>query len=361
MGNFSHLRILLALSTTFLISCHGPADSMRAKTAEPAHPVGQPVPIAAPLGLPPVPIPADNPPTVETIALGERLYFSTDLSLDGSISCASCHNPRSGFADGRSVSTGVGGKTGARNAPTVLNAAYNSLQFWDGRADSLESQASGPMFNPVEMAHTLEGVERKCSDDPELQSLVERAFGPGPVTMDKVTKAIASFERTLVSGNSPFDRYFYGGEKSALSASARRGFEIFRDKKKGNCAVCHTVDEKFALFSDGKFHNLGVGMNVEGELTDLGRYLQTKQEVDRGAFRTPTLRNISLTAPYMHDGSLKTLKEVVDFYVGGGNSNPFLDKEIKSLDHLTKQERADLASFLESLTGDQPSLGKPGK
>jgi cytochrome c peroxidase len=320
----------------------------------PSVPAGTPLTIAAPLGLPPVPVPPDNPPTAETIELGRRLFFDPALSVDGTVSCASCHRPDAGFADPRRVSEGVGGKKGGRNAPTVLNAAYYTLQFWDGRAPSLEEQAAGPMQNPVEMAHTLEGVEKKLAADAHFQEAFRKAFGSEGVTIERVQKAIASFERTVISGNSPFDRYFYGGDKKALSVSARRGLEVFRDPRKGNCATCHTVEEKYALFTDNKFHNLGVGVTPSGELADLGRHDVTKNDADRGAFKTPTLRNIALTAPYMHDGSLKTLKDVIDFYIGGGNSNPHRDKDIHELGHLTGPERADLLAFLESLTGDTP-------
>jgi cytochrome c peroxidase len=178
------------------------------------------------------------------------------------------------------------------------------------------------------------------------------------VTIGKVKNALASFERTLISGDSPFDRYQYGGDKHALSPSAIRGLAIFQDKNKGNCAVCHTIGEKDALFTDGKFHNIGVSVDPAGELTDLGRYDVTKIDTDKGAFRTPTLRNIAKSAPYMHDGSLKTLKAVVDFYAGGGNSNPYLDREIKEI-KLTGQERSDLVEFLESLTGEMPPDAGP--
>ena len=168
--------------------------------------------------------------------------------------------------------------------------------------------------------------------------------------MGKIEKAIAGFEQTLLSGNSPFDRYRYGGERAAISAAAIQGLAVFTDKGRGNCTACHIIGQKFALLTDGGFHNLGAGMNASGELTDLGRYEQTRAEADRGAFRTPNLRNAAKTAPYMHDGSLKTLKDVVDFYVGGGNSNPQLDREIKPL-KLSAQDRNDLVAFLESLTG----------
>lgn len=307
-------------------------------------PKGTPVSISSPLGLPPIVIPADNPPTAESIELGKQLYFSPVLSVDGSLSCATCHDPQTGFADPRPVSIGVHGKKGSRNAPTILNSAFYKVFFWDGRADSLEAQVSGPMLNSLEMGHTLEGIERGVAENAGLRPLFERAFGPGRPTMDKITKAIASFERTLLSGNSPFDRFEYGGDKNALSGPARRGLQVFRDPAKGNCAVCHTIEAQYALFTDNLFHNLGVGLSPEGELTDQGK--------GKGAFRTPSLRNVAKTAPYMHDGSLKTLKEVVDFYIGGGSSNPHLDPQIKPLTHLTKEEREGLVAFLESLTGE---------
>lgn len=339
-----------------------PAPQPQQAAVQPAaQPIGAPVQIKAPLGLAPVPIPADNPPTAATIALGRRLYYDPILSVDNTVSCATCHDPKFGFSDGKSVSEGVGKKTGTRNAPTVFNAAYYSVQFWDGRAPSLEKQAEGPVQNPVEMVHTLEGCVKRLEADPSYKQAFEEAFGPGPITFDMVGKAIASFERTVVSGDSPFDRYFYGGQKYALSASARRGLEVFRDPAKGNCAVCHTIGEKDALFSDDKFHNIGVGVK-DGQPTDLGRYEVTKNDADRGAFKTPSLRNVALTAPYFHDGSRKTLKEVIDFYIGGGNSNPHLDKEVKVLDFLSGQERTDLLAFLESLTGTMPAnVGRPEK
>ncbi len=323
---------------------------------KPARPIGAVVEIKSPLGLPPVPFPANNPPTAETIALGRELFFDRNLSFDRTVSCATCHDPQTGFSDGKKVSTGVGSKTGLRNAPTILNAVFNPIQFWDGRAASLEAQIMEPLTNTVEMAHTLEGVERRLSDSGDYKTRFEKVFGPGKITSDKIGKAIAAFERTLISGNSAFDRYLYVGDKSALSASAARGLEVFRDPKRGNCVLCHSINENFALFTDNKFHNLGVGVDSVGELTDLGRYEVTRQEADKGAFRTPTLRNVARTAPYMHDGSLKTLKEVVDFYVGGGTSNPFRDKEIRPLDFLSGQDRTDLVAFLEALSGEMPAI-----
>ncbi|MFN7921349.1 MAG: cytochrome c peroxidase [Bryobacteraceae bacterium] len=321
----------------------------------PARAIGALVEIKAPLGLPPVPLPADNPPTADSIALGRKLYYDSKLSVDGTVACAFCHDPKRGFSDASPTSTGFKGQKGGRNAPTVWNSAYSTVQFWDGRAPSLEEQAGGPVQNPIEMASTVEGAEKYLQSSAEYPALFEKSFGPGKPTFQKMRFAIASFERTVLTGNSPFDKYMYGGDKKALSASAIRGLEVFRDAKKGNCAVCHTIEKDYALFTDNKFHNLGVGIDAKGELKDLGRFDQTKNDADRGAFKTPTLRHIAKTGPYMHDGSLKTLKDVVDFYVGGGNSNQWRDKEIKSLEHLTKQERADLVAFMESLTGDEPA------
>ena len=316
-------------------------------------PIGKPVEIKAPLGLPPVPIPADNPPTVETIALGRRLFYDPVLSVDNTVSCATCHQPKFGFADPKRVSEGVGKKTGTRNSPPVLNAAYFKAQFWDGRAPSLEKQCEGPVTNPVEMAHTLKGVEAKLNADARYREQFAKAWGPGPITFEMLEKSIASFERTVLSGNSPFDRWKYGHQENAVSEDVKRGFLVFVSKEKGNCAVCHTVGEKDALFTDNEFHNIGVGVDF-GKISDPGLFAVTHKEADRGKFKTPSLRNLTLTAPYMHDGSAKTLKEVMDFYIGAGNSNPNLDKEIHSLGFLTGQERQDLLAFLNSLTGEMP-------
>jgi cytochrome c peroxidase len=317
------------------------------------HVVGTPVAIEAPLGLPEVPIPPDNPPTADAIALGRKLFYDTRLSGDDTISCATCHNPQLSFTDALAGSRGIGKKIGKRNAPTILNAAYYSTFFWDGRARSMEEQAGAPIANPIEMGQSHELSIKKFEKIPEYKNEFELVFGPGRLTIEKIEMALASFERTVLSGDSRFDRYMYGGDKTALSEAAIRGLSVFKEKSKGNCVTCHTIDEKFALFTDGKFHNLGAGTSPKGELSDLGRYEVTKVEADKGAFRTPGLRNVAMTGPYMHDGSLKTLKDVVEFYEGGGTSNSQLDKEIKEL-KLSGQEKADLVAFLESLTGSAP-------
>lgn len=360
---FVFLIVVLLIVVGFAVWFMRAPETLVAPTlAPPAKPIGAVVEIKAPLGLPPVPIPADNPPTAETIALGRRLYYDPALSVDNTISCASCHGPECGFADETPVSLGVRQQKGARNSPTVLNSAYWKEQFWDGRAPSLEKQAEGPMQNPVEMAHTLAGVEQKVMADASYREEFKKAFGSDQITYEMVEKAIASFERTVLCGNSAFDRFQFGGDKKALSDSAQRGLKVFLDPKKGNCNACHMIEEKYALFTDNKYHNLGVGVDTRGNFADIGRFEVTKVESDRGAFRTPTLRNIAKTAPYMHDGSLKTLKDVIDFYVGGGNSNPHLDKEIHALDFLTGRERADLVAFMESLTCEAPpNVGPPEK
>jgi cytochrome c peroxidase len=358
---FRQVLVFFTLCFAFAGCSRAPKEQVKSTPAAPPKPIGAVVEIKAPLGLPPVPVPADNPPTAETIALGRRLYYDTRLSIDGTVSCAFCHHPDRGFSDALPTSTGVKGQKGGRNAPVVMNAAYSTLQFWDGRSPSLEDQAAGPVANPIEMGETHEGVVKKFQADPSYAAEFERAWGPGPITYDKVARSIASFERTVISGNSPFDKYQFGGDKKAMSPAAIRGLAIFKDPAKGNCAVCHVIGEKDALFTDNKFHNLGVGLDAQGELKDLGRFDVTKNEADKGAFKTPTLRNVALSAPYMHDGSLKTLKDVIDFYVGGGNSNPHLDKDIKALT-LSAQERKDLEEFLKALTGEiPPGIGDPNK
>jgi len=322
-----------------------------------AGPIGTPQTIATPLGLPPVPVPADNPITIEKVALGKRLFFDASLSIDKSVSCAKCHDPENGFAYAGDVSTGVGGKKGTRNSPTIINAAYYTAQFWDGRENTLEKQAEGPVQNPVEMAHSLNGVVARLTNDPSYVTAFGRAYGAGTVTFDKVEKSIATYERTVVAGDSAFDRWYFGGDQHAVNESVKRGYEIFHRVDKGNCASCHAIAENTALFTDNEFHNIGVGVR-NGVPTDLGRYEVTHSDGDRGAFKTPSLRNIAETAPYMHDGSLDTLEQVIDFHAAGGNANPWLDSRIRKL-HLTTREKADLGAFLMSLSGEVPSGALP--
>ena len=335
--------------------------SVGCKTAISEMPIGPATEIHPPLGLPPVPIPTDNPPTADTIALGRKLFYDRRLSKDNSLACASCHKPESDFADSATMSKGVDGAIGIRNAPSIFNAAYEPLQFWDGRARSLEQQAASPIADPLEMNQPDEIFLSKIAIDSNYKKLFTKSFGSPDITLGRVEKALASFERTVLSGNSAFDRYQYRGDQSALTPAQVRGLALFINPQKGNCAACHTLSPQFALFTDGKFHNTGIGVGDDGAFADVGRYHETKVETDKGAFKTPTLRNVANTAPYMHDGSLQTLRQVVDFYAGGGNSNPYLDKEMKTI-HLGGQERSDLVEFLKSLTGEiSPNVGPPEK
>ena len=355
------LLALLALSLAcFTPLFDQPAQAQSAGAKGGIRPIGKPVELKAPLGLPSVPIPADNPPTEETIALGRRLYYDPMISSDGTISCASCHAPQFAFSDNRPVSEGVEKKLGTRHAPTVINSAYSNLQFWDGRAANLEEQALGPMTNPVEMAHTLDGVVKRLQADPNYPAMFKKAWGTDQITIEMVAKSIASFERTVLAGDSPFDRFMYGHDSTALSLEAQRGMMVFTKKKKGNCEVCHSIEKDYSLFTDNRFHNLGVGADKRGNLKDVGRYAITKNEDDMGCFKTPTLRNLANRGPYMHDGSFPTVKDALGHYIGGGNWNTNLDKEIHSLDVLTSDERDDLMQFLDSLNGKLPAnVGPP--
>jgi cytochrome c peroxidase len=310
----------------------------------------------APLGLDPVPIPAGNPQTPEKVALGRMLFFDPRLSGDGTVSCASCHNPKLGWSNGLSFAFGIRGQTGRRSAPTVLNAAYSDTLFWDGRAPSLEEQAKGPIANPIEMGATYKQVTDALKAVPAYVARFEAAFGTPEVTIDRVVRAIAAFERTLVSGNSPFDRYKYGGDSAALTAAQVRGMALFKDKAGPNCAKCHRFDDFAADFTDFRFHNVGIGTDHPDP--DPGREAVTGRAEDRGRFRTPTLRNVALTAPYMHDGRFATLEQVVDYYANGAQPNPNLDPEIHRFT-LTERDKADLLAFLEALTGDPKAESPP--
>ncbi len=340
--------------------------------------------VQPPLGLPPVPVPGDNPQSPEKIALGKKLFEDKRFSADGTVSCATCHDPAKAFADQLPVAEGIHKLKGTRNSPTVINAAYYQAQFWDGRRASLEEQAKDPFVNPVEHglgkaqnfhAFIIETIRK----DPEYVKQFKLVFGvePAGITLDEVVKAISAFERTVVAGDSPFDRYMYGGDKTALSESAIRGLELYRGKAR--CQECHAISENYAIFTDNKFHNLGVGFKkiqprlreivkefriaqekgseldesilTKSETSELGRFVVTGNLSDLGAFKTPTLRNIAVTGPYMHDGSMATLKEVMDLYNKGGEKNPFLGS-VRVLD-LTDEEMADVIAFMNSLTSPQ--------
>jgi cytochrome c peroxidase len=297
--------------------------------------------LSVPLGLLPVPFPSDNPYTPDKAELGRILYFDTRLSADNSVSCATCHAPQYGFTDAMPVSIGIRKQRGTRSAPTVINRAYSLAQFWDGRAPTLEEQVKGPMANPIEMGNTHDAVIQNLRSIPGYRAMFAKVFGTEEVDIDHVAKAIATFERTVLSGNSPYDRY-KAGDKKAMSQSQVRGMNIFFKKTK--CDKCHDGMN----FTTNDYHNLGVGMDQPNP--DLGRFIVTKDPKDRGAFKTPTLRDCAETAPYMHDGSLKTLKEVVEFYDKGGILNKNLDADIKPL-KLTADEKSDLVEFLRALSG----------
>ena len=291
--------------------------------------------------LPPV-VPPENPVTSEKVALGQKLYFDPRLSKDDTVACATCHDPSHGFAEPRPISLGVGGAKGTRNAPTVLNAAFLQAQFWDGRAATLEEQAKGPLVNPVEMQmpdHAA--VAAKVQALPEYAPLFKSAYGDSKVTIDRIVGAIASFERTLLTVEAPIDR-FIAGDAKAISAEAQRGWELFNGKAR--CNTCHGHVGAFPLFTDEQYHNLGIG-------SDPGRVAITKEPKDTGAFKTPQLRNVAKTAPYMHDGSEATLAAVIDFYNKGGNPNPHLDGGMRPLG-LSDGEKSDLLALLDTFTSD---------
>ncbi|MEQ8750158.1 MAG: cytochrome c peroxidase [Amphiplicatus sp.] len=320
-------------------------------------------------------VPEDNAQTPERIALGRKLYFDVRLSADGTVACATCHDVSRGFTDQRMVSEGIGDQLGQRNAPTTLNAALFQTQFLDGRAPNLEEQAKLPITNPIEMGHGgLDDAIAAIADDAEYQQMFEAAYQSAP-TEETLAKAIASFERTLIFLDAPFDRYA-AGDKTAMSEQARRGLTLFNGKAR--CVSCHMINASNPLGTDNRFHNIGIAARVknfetlavqalhaleaaggdleavdrlalETELSELGRFLVTKDRGDIGAFKTSQLRNLAVTAPYMHDGSLTTLWDVMDHYNKGGEANPFLDGGIEPL-ALTESEISDLVAFMFALT-----------
>lgn len=325
------------------------------------------------LGLPGLVAPTNNPTTPTKVALGKKLFFDKRLSRDGSISCSSCHDPEKAFADGRPLAQGIDKHRGTRNAPTLLNAAFNTTQFWDGRRPGLEQQALDPLVNPRE--HGLPGYETLLSTvrhDPIYLEDFRAAFAVAPdqIRIGHIGQAIASFERTLVAGDSAFDRYQYGGDAGAMSVSARRGLALFQGSAR--CVGCHSIEKRYALFTDNDFHSVNVGLQriaprlaelttrlvnarqagvsldqtvlSEEDLAELGRFVVTLKPADIGKFRTPSLRNVALTAPYMHDGSVMTLQEAVEMELynrGAEAGRPLI---------LSPQEKIDVIEFLRSLT-----------
>lgn len=332
-----------------------------------------------PLGLPKVPVPSDNLVTEAKIKLGKKLFYDRRLSINNTFSCAMCHIPEQGFSSNEmATAVGIEGRSVRRNSPTLYNVAYFQLLFHDGRENTLEQQVWAPLLAQNEMANPSIGyVINKIKQLPEYQNLFEQAFNRS-AGMETIGKAIASYQRTLNSADSDFDRWFYGKQKNALSESAQLGYQLFVGK--AQCNNCHTLSSSHALFTDNQFHNTGIGYNnsmgnlthttkiqlapgifvevddkvietvSEHKVNDLGRYEITQNPDDRWKYKTPSLRNISLSAPYMHDGSLGTLEQVIRFYNQGGFVNETLDPLIKPL-NLTDKETNQLLQFLKSLTG----------
>lgn len=382
--------ILLTLLVSLLALCILGCTGIHQASPLPGEATGSDAASDPYLGLPALPVPEDNPMTKDKIALGDKLFHDERFSTDGKVSCATCHDRKKAFTDGPlKVSEGIEKLTGTRNAPTVLNSAFNLTQFWDGRSPSLEDQALHPFTNPVEMGlKDHEPILAIVRADETYKEAFKKVFNMSPdkVTIKEVTKAIAAFERTVISGNSRFDRWYFNGEDT-LSKKEQQGFKVFIEN--GRCVSCHSVEHTSALFTDHKFHNVGVGINrvpkadvdrlvgefmsanykqeevdvmvlKDAKTSEIGRVAVSRNLTEIGAFKTPTLRNIELTAPYMHDGSLKTLEEVVDHYDLGGASpdlgdeeiTPFLSGGIRPLE-LSDEEKANLVAFLKTLTSSE--------
>ncbi len=312
---------------------------------------GTPLEVDVPLGLPSLPVPADNPMTVEKVELGKMLYFDNRLSKDKTLSCATCHDPEYAYTEPRATSEGIKGQLGDRNSPTIINTAYFTSMFWDGREPDLEHQAGGPVENPIEMGHDMGLVAKELNAIDEYKEHFQKAFG-APPSKDTITKAIAAFERTILSGNSPYDKYM-NGDKTALSEDAIAGMGLF--KGKGLCASCHIPP----LFSGGGFYNAGVGMDEENP--DIGRMKVSNLAADKGAFRVPALREVENTSPYFHDGSVEKLEDAVEFMTSGGQDNPNLHPLFRALKAQTFSEKEiqQLVAFLKSLSGEYPIVEKP--
>lgn len=304
----------------------------------PLEPFRVPVPLGQDLFAP---VPDDNPLTRERVALGARLFVDPLLSVDRSVSCSSCHRPAHAFSDSIPFSRGAHGRAGKRNAPSILNVVYRSSFFWDGRANSLEEQVLQPIQDSLEMDLSLAELETRVRASASYSRAFRRAFGED-VSAQNIARALSSYLRTLRSGNAAIDG-FKNGDTTALSPVARRGIDLFVGK--AHCAACHLGPN----LSDGDFHSTGVAFRGD-TLRDPGRFAVTGRAEDRGLFKTPSLRNVAVTAPYMHDGSVRTLEEVVEFYDAGGRRNPNLDPLVRPI-HLAPDEKRALVEFLRGLTG----------
>jgi len=324
--------LTLVLFPALLFPTFAPRKADPAKTAD----------FPVPLGLPPIPWPEDNGYSPARVELGKILFFDGRLSANGVISCAFCHGPGHAFSGSTALSSGVDGKTGVRHVPTLINRAWGKSQFWDGRAPTLEAQVIGPITDPDEMGMTVDQVVERLRRIPGYAPLFAAAFGDRSIDFDRVAKALASFERTIGSGNSAYDRYRLG-DKSALTRRQKAGLDFFNGK--GECAECHSGPN----FTTEKFANLGIGMDQPNP--DPGLEAITKRRGDFGKFKVPTLRDLASRGPYMHDGRFKTLGEVLDFYAEGELPNPHLDTRLTPF-YMDEQTKQDLLDFLSSLNGE---------
>lgn len=331
-----------------------PASTEIVTASLPARPA--PPGIERPLGLPPLPMPAHRSASEESVELGHKLFFDPRLSADGSVSCGSCHRPETAFSDGLKVARGIADRDGHRNTPSLLNSVYRPWVFWEGRTPTLEEQVGHALQGWAEMNSHPEAALAAIRREPEYRRLFRRVTGSDEITFDDLAAALASYERTLLSGNSPFDRWYYGGDPTAVSERAKRGFKLFVGAAR--CASCHTIGEEAALFSDHRFHNTGVGYHVRFEYLGYGgNGLPGNLARDnrfRGEYLTPTLRDIARTAPYMHDGSVATLADAVELYVRGGVPNPDLDRGVRPVTGLSQRDKDDLVEFLYTLSGEVP-------
>ena len=371
--------VIVAATGTLILGTTGQA-TLKTPPIPKAGPLARPKSlhqIGVPIDATRAAIPPETPQTPETIALGERLFFDGRLSADGTVACSTCHDPARAFTDGKPASIGIEGRVGQRNAPTILNALYNKTQFWDGRVKTLEEQAALPIVNPVEMGQpSMDAAVTRIAAIAEYQHAFRGVFGHPPNGPD-LLRAIASYERTQVSFDSPFD-HFTAGEENAIDDSAKRGWELFNTRAR--CNKCHALSEDtrdVTYFTDNDFHNIGIGIirhdvvalarqaeqlinsadataidraAIQTNMSALGRFLITKKEPDIASFKTPDLRNVLVTGPYFHDGSQETLWDVMDHYnKGAGLQNPYLDEDIQPL-ALSEGDIDDVVAFLASLT-----------
>ena len=377
MKRVSIVGVIVAGIATLIFGCERSAKTVSPKGPQnpEADPLAQPKSlqqVGAPAELTREAIPPDNPQTPEKISLGQKLFFERRLSVDGTVSCRTCHDPQLAFTDRKALSVGIKSRVGQRNAPTILNALYNKTQFWDGRVNTLEEQAANPIVNAFEMGHpTLDTAVAQIASVEEYQDAFQRVFGRPP-NGPNLLRAIASYERTQLSFDSPFD-HFIAGDNNAIDASAKRGWKLFNTQAR--CNKCHALTDTqrdITVFTDNDFHNIGIGIirhnvvalarqaeqliksgdtaaidraAIQTDMSALGRFLITKKDKDIASFKTPDIRNVLVTGPYFHDGSQETLWDVIDHYnKGDGLQNPYLDEDIQPL-ALTETDIDDLVAF----------------